>query len=125
MHRLRVLRLIVLLAALAVTAPVVYYLVRGSGQGSGAPPRRPVNPHTTAREIEFSDLLGAERRGVLQADQVEQRPDGSYSLRGIQRLEIERDNAPPLVLRAESGVIAGKPGQRTMHVEGGIEVRED
>jgi lipopolysaccharide transport protein LptA len=125
-RRLRLLRLIVLLAAALVAIAVVYYLVRGGGgvaEKAGAPRRS--SPHTTAKRITFTDLLGGNRRGVIDADEVEQRPDGSFRLRGIDRLEIERDNAPPLVLRAEAGVIAGKPGKRTMHVEGGIEIKDE
>jgi len=124
-HRLRLLRWLVLLAGALVTLPVVYYLVRGGGGSAPpGPPRRP-SSQTTAKKIEFSDLLGGRRRGAIEAQVVEQRPDGSYHLRGIDRLEIERDNAPPLVLRAQSGVLSGKPGARTMHVEGGIDLSDD
>ena len=125
MHRLRLLRWLVLLAGALVTLPVVYYLVRGGGGSAPpGPPRRP-SSQTTAKKIEFSDLLGGRRRGAIEAQVVEQRPDGSYHLRGIDRLEIERDNAPPLVLHAQSGVLSGKPGARTMHVEGGIDLSDD
>ncbi|HET9299885.1 MAG TPA: hypothetical protein VFO11_08055, partial [Candidatus Polarisedimenticolaceae bacterium] len=125
MHRLRLLRLLVLLAGVLVTIPVVYYLVRGGKTSAPAGPQRVPSPHTTAKKIEFTDLLGGRRRGAIEAQVVEQRPDGTFHLRGIDRLVIERDNAPPLVLRAQSGVVSGKPGARTMHVEGGIEVKDD
>ncbi|HEX5044041.1 MAG TPA: LptA/OstA family protein [Candidatus Polarisedimenticolaceae bacterium] len=125
MHRLRLLRLLVLLAAVLVTLPVVYYLVRGGRTAAPVGPPRNPSPHTTAQKIEFTDLLGGRRRGTIEAQMVEQRPDGTFHLRGIDRLVIERDNAPPLVLRAQSGVVSGKPGTRTMHVQGGIELKDD
>lgn len=82
-------------------------------------------PGPRAERIDLVDLEGSSRRLSVSARLVQQDARGGLTLEGISRLLIDRDAEPPLVVRADRGGVEGAPGKRRLHLEGGIEVRDD
>src|SRR5262249_29844107 len=70
------------------------------------------------------DMLGAARRLALEAGGGGEDAQGAWRLEGGKRLEIDRENAPPIVGRAARGTATGGQGQRVFRPEGGVEIRE-
>src|SRR5262245_66466018 len=69
-------------------------------------------------------MLGAARRLALEAGVGWQDAQGAWRLEDVKRLEIDRENAPPIVVRAARGTATGGQGQRIFRLEGGGEIRE-
>lgn len=92
-------------------------LSRGSGGDDHAGPR--------AESIELTDIWGSSRRLFVRARLGELDAEGRLHLEGVDRVEVDREKDPPLVIRADRGNVDGKPGHRVMRLEGGVEVREE
>jgi lipopolysaccharide transport protein LptA len=90
------------------------------------PTQGPGEQHTGPRveALQFDDLIGGTRRMSLSAREGWQDAQGAWQLKGVDRLEIERQDAPPIVIRAEKGGVTGAPGSRVFRLEGGVEIRE-
>ena len=124
MWRLRFFR--ILLPALLVPFVVVLFLMMRERPGSQTPSdgARPF-PGARAERIELTDLLGGSRRGSITARVFQWDDQGRLHLEGIEKLVIDREEGPPLVVSAERGGVEGSPGRRLMRLEGGVNVREE
>ncbi len=78
-----------------------------------------------AESIELTDLAGGARRLAVKVRRIEQGEGGNLRLEGIERLVLDRENAPPLVVSAERGDVDGMQGQRLLRLEGGVRVHEE
>lgn len=78
-----------------------------------------------AESIELTDLAGGVRRLAVKVRRIEQGEGGRLRLEGIERLVLDREGAPPLVVRAERGDVDGMQGQRLFRLEGGVRVQEE
>jgi lipopolysaccharide transport protein LptA len=122
--RFRVLRVLVpalllpLLLALALT-------LKPRPPASSPSPLQRLISGPRAERIEFTDLWAEARRLLIQARHGEEHADGDYRLKGLDRVEVDRDDKPPLVLSAREGRIEGLPGYRTFLLEGGVDVHDD
>jgi lipopolysaccharide transport protein LptA len=122
--RLRFFRILV--PALLVPFVVVLFLTMRERPGSQTPSdgARPF-PGARAERIELTDLLGGSRRGSITARVFQWDDQGRLHLEGIEKLVIDREEGPPLVVSAERGGVEGSPGRRLMRLEGGVSVREE
>jgi lipopolysaccharide transport protein LptA len=75
-------------------------------------------------ELRFEEMLGPSRRLALHAKVGWQDAQGAWRLEGVERLEIDREDAPPIVVSAARGGVTGAQGQRIFRLEGGVEIRE-
>lgn len=123
MRRRRILR--VLLPALLVPfLLLIAFTVRQrpttrTEDGKTAAPEGP-----RVEDLRFDDFVGAARRMSLHAGAGWQDAQGAWRLEDVQRLEIDRENAPPIVVKAARGTATGVQGQRIFRLEGGVEIRE-
>ena len=120
--RIRLLR--VLVPVLVVTFLVVVFRELRSRPPT-APPAAETQRGTSAEGISFRDLEGALELFKLKARRVTEPEAGGQTVEGVERLEIARRNAPPLIVKADRGDIRGSAPNRVVVVEGGIEVRDE
>lgn len=123
MLRLRFLRILLPALLLPFLLLIVFtfrqrpaVLSQGSGE-SGRGPR--------AENVELTELWNASKRLFLRARIGEMGNDGRLRLQGVERVEVDREFGAPLVLRADSGGVEGKAGQRVLSLEGDVEVRDE
>lgn len=123
MRRLRFLRILVP----AVLLPFLL-LLAWKIQQRPAPHSQPVPGQSfngpRAEKIEITDLFGGARRGSIRAG-VFERDGDIFRLKNVERIELPRDGAPPLVISAGSGTITGASGQRLLRLEGGVDLRDE
>lgn len=122
MRRLRLFRLL-LLALLLPFIVVVALTLRHPNLGRVNPLRS--SPNEVAEKIEFVDLLKGVRQLKFVADFGEADENGEFRFENIERLEIYREDGPPLIIRAARGSLTGSEGQRLARLEGGVEVEEE
>jgi lipopolysaccharide transport protein LptA len=120
--RLRLIRWL-LLALLLPFIVVVALTLRHPNLGRVIPLRSA--PGEVAEKIEFVDLLKGVRQLKFVADFGEADENGEYHFETIERLEIYREDGPPLIIRAARGSLSGTEGQRLARLEGGVEVEEE
>jgi lipopolysaccharide transport protein LptA len=121
--RLRLFRYL-LLALLVPFVAVLVFMIRQPVAPHSAPySDPPAGPR--AEEIEFLELSGESPLLALIAGSVEQDEGGTLRLKNLRRLEVNRKNAAPLIVQAQTGTVAGSPGQRLMRLEGGVEIEDE
>lgn len=77
-----------------------------------------------AENVSFIDLVGENRKLSLQADLVQEAEDGRLLIRGIRRLEIEREGRGPLVISAKNGEGVGPQGKRVWQFTEEVVIRD-
>jgi lipopolysaccharide export system protein LptA len=98
--------------------------------------RPAARPEAPAGEIEpgigtqlqgftFTDFEGGRRRLRVRARLGSFDAQGGFKLEGVERIEIDREDQDPLVLRAERGSGSGPEGRRVLRLEGGVEMRDE
>jgi lipopolysaccharide transport protein LptA len=80
-------------------------------------------PGPRAERIELTDLAGGSRRFQVRARVFQQDDQGRLHLEGIERLVIDREAQPPLVVSADRG--EADTGRKVVRLEGGVSVREE
>jgi lipopolysaccharide transport protein LptA len=78
-----------------------------------------------AEGFTFSDLVAGRRHLMVQARLGRVDNDGRFEVEEVTRVEIAREDQPPLVLTAARGAGAGPQGKRTMRLEGGVTFHDD
>lgn len=73
----------------------------------------------------FTDLEGGRRRLSVSAKLGSFDAQGGFTLEGVERIEIDREDASPLVLRADRGSGSGPEGKRVIRLDGGVEMRDE
>jgi lipopolysaccharide transport protein LptA len=123
-QRRRVLRVLVPALLVPFLLVIVFALrERPATRTVGGPSIVPEGPRV--EDLRFDDLLGPARRLSLHAKAGWQDAQGAWHLEGVERLEIDREDGPPIVVRAARGSATGGPGQRVFRLEGGVEIREE
>ena len=122
------------LRLLRVVLPVVFLLFLGILIVTLRPRRAPTGAvpddatpfqGPRAEGIELSELWAGQRRLFLRAGVGRQDEKGRLNLEQVERVEIAREDGPPLILRAERGSVDGVAGHRVVRLEGGVEVRDE
>lgn len=124
MQRIRLLRILLpLLLAVFVVGVVLSLRSR---------PPRGVLPADVSSErgaraegFRFSDLIGGRRRLLVQARLGRIDDKGAFEVDDVQRVEVDREDQPPLVLTAARGSGSGAQGKRMVRLEGGVTLSDD
>ncbi len=77
-----------------------------------------------AEGIQVVDIEGARQLFRINARSYSESRDGEQRVEGVERLEVSRKDASPLIVRADTADIEGEPGKRIVRVHGGIDVRD-
>jgi lipopolysaccharide transport protein LptA len=81
-------------------------------------------PGIVVEQIEFHEFADGELSLSLQAARGEQETDGTYRIEDVQRLEVHRKDATPLIIQAGWGFLEGPVGRRFGRLEGGVQVED-
>jgi len=119
--RLRFFR--ILLLALLVPFVVVLVLMLRNPSGGLSDVSEPF-PGIVVEQIQFTEIADGRLSLSLQAARGEQKTDGTYRIEDVQRLEVYRKDATPLIIQAGWGFLTGPVGQRHGRLEGGVQVED-
>lgn len=124
MSRARGLRLAIPILLVAAALSVWFALRRAEAP---AAPAAGLGPGTDTMLVgfTFTDLEGGRRRLSVSAKLGSFDTQGGFTLEGVERIEIDREDAPPLVLRADRGSGSGPEGKRVIRLDGGVEMRDE
>ncbi|HEX4825592.1 MAG TPA: LptA/OstA family protein [Candidatus Polarisedimenticolaceae bacterium] len=124
MQRIRLLRVLLPIFLIAFII-VIGLTLRTRPTRTGLPADLAKDTRAHAEGFTFSDLVAGKRRLMVQAKVGRVDNAGRFDVEEVQRVEIERENQPPLILTAARGAGAGPQGKRTMRLEGGVTVHDD
>ncbi|MDX1388756.1 MAG: LptA/OstA family protein, partial [Acidobacteriota bacterium] len=122
MRRLKILRILLL----ALLVPFIVWIVI-----TLQTPREIVSNLEDAgtglkiKDVEFTEFAGGVPSLYLKAASGEQDPDGTYRVEDVQRLEVSRKDASPLVIKAGWGFVKGDAGARHGRLEGDVQVEDE
>ncbi|HEX6852337.1 MAG TPA: LptA/OstA family protein [Candidatus Polarisedimenticolaceae bacterium] len=123
MARLRGLRLAIPILLVAGAASIWLVLRRSDRPVASLSDVGP-GTDTHIEGFTFTDLVGGRRRLSVSAKLGSFDAQGGFTLEGVERIEIDREGADPLVLRADRGSGAGAEGRRVIRLDGGVEMRD-
>ncbi len=124
MRRLHLLRWLLPIALLGLVVAIVI-AVRGRPQ-RGAVPADPSTDQSARMEgFRFSDLVEGRRRLLVQARVGRVDDQGAFDVEHVERVEVDREAQPPLLLTAEHGSGSGTQGKRNVRLEGGVTIHDD
>lgn len=124
MLRLRVLRIVLPALLVPFVLLLVFTLRQRPGALGSGPADRDAAPGPRAERIEVTELWSGNRKLFVRANRGEMDDEGQLRVEGVERVEVDREGKPPLVLRAERGWVEGKAGDRHLRLEGGIEASD-
>jgi len=123
-RRTRLLRL-VLPALLVPFVAGVLWQIRSRPALRATPPSERPRVGARAEEVKFTELWGPVRRLSFKARFVQQDERGGLRLEGIEPMEVEREDGPPLLVRAATGSVEGPSGRRRLRLGGGVELLDE
>lgn len=124
MQRVRLLR-ILLPVFLVGFVLAIGLTLRSRPAGRRLPPELSSDSRAHAEGFTFSDLVAGRRRLLVQARVGRLDDTGRFEVEEVERVEIDREDQPPLVLTAARGAGAGPEGKRTMRLEGGVTIHDE
>jgi hypothetical protein len=124
MRRFHLLRWLLPIALLGLVVAIVL-AARARPKRSAAPADVSTDQSARMEGFRFSDLVQGRRRLLVQAKVGRVDDQGAFEVEHVERVEVDREEQPPLLLTAEHGSGSGTQGKRSVRLEGGVTIHDD